>query len=226
MISTTNFIDIDVKKYPRPINIDTLYVDGVKSDLSPRKYVYNFTGCKKNIHKCIDKSDTIHSRTHNLVVWLIAPIGRGSLVLPHCYVMDDPENYDELHMIVIDSVIEQNALNIAVLVVQSIDNMLLGRCYIFSTLPVKRTSLENKIEKFISLNQTLPYFPHIIAFPHRLPIIVKKTSEDNCVICLTNERTHAFIPCGHLCVCDECEPADNRCPLCRSKSSGAYKIWK
>lgn len=34
-----------------------------------------------------------------------------------------------------------------------------------------------------------------------------------CVICLSKQRTLAAIPCGHLCLCDECEKV-LRCPIC------------
>jgi len=46
-------------------------------------------------------------------------------------------------------------------------------------------------------------------------------SQRNCVICLTEPRSTALMPCGHFCVCYECgaslrlAPARNRCPLCR-----------
>ncbi|XP_053663341.1 uncharacterized protein LOC128712474 [Anopheles marshallii] len=41
-----------------------------------------------------------------------------------------------------------------------------------------------------------------------------------CIICQENERTVAFIPCEHLCVCKVCARIliyyDPKCPLCRS----------
>lgn len=44
--------------------------------------------------------------------------------------------------------------------------------------------------------------------------------EDNsCVICLTEGRTHAVIPCGHRCLCSYCAEAfqkqSSTCPLCQ-----------
>jgi hypothetical protein len=52
-----------------------------------------------------------------------------------------------------------------------------------------------------------------------------------CVVCLQEERTHAFVPCGHLCVCVECSVLSHRqagglkCPLCRKKSFLVMKVF-
>ena len=47
-----------------------------------------------------------------------------------------------------------------------------------------------------------------------------------CVICIDSERTHAFVPCGHRCVCDLCSrvvPAT--CPLCRKPVKSRMRIY-
>jgi len=51
--------------------------------------------------------------------------------------------------------------------------------------------------------------------------------DDTCVICLTQLRTHAFIPCGHKCVCKDCSDKlkDKKCPICRVKSSSVIKVF-
>ena len=28
--------------------------------------------------------------------------------------------------------------------------------------------------------------------------------EETCVVCLEKERTHCYIPCGHICICHDC----------------------
>lgn len=43
---------------------------------------------------------------------------------------------------------------------------------------------------------------------------------DLCVVCLSSTKTHAFLPCGHRCVCAECgsavaDQASAACPICR-----------
>ena len=52
-----------------------------------------------------------------------------------------------------------------------------------------------------------------------------------CVVCQVHKRTHAFIPCGHLCVCDECADAVMRvtavpvCPMCRAHHVHTLRIF-
>lgn len=48
-----------------------------------------------------------------------------------------------------------------------------------------------------------------------------------CLICYTEEKTHAFIPCGHLCMCEECNKKynDDKCIICRQEYSIPYKIY-
>ena len=40
-----------------------------------------------------------------------------------------------------------------------------------------------------------------------------------CVVCLASERSHAFVPCGHRCVCHLCGVSvvhsERQCPICR-----------
>ena len=48
-----------------------------------------------------------------------------------------------------------------------------------------------------------------------------------CVVCLDNIANHAFIPCGHLSVCESCSSFDfkNQCPVCRVDIVNICKIW-
>lgn len=45
-----------------------------------------------------------------------------------------------------------------------------------------------------------------------------------CVICLTDPRDTAVLPCNHLCVCKDCagcvSAGDAKCPICRGKVTG------
>ncbi|RUP09026.1 hypothetical protein BC936DRAFT_140102 [Jimgerdemannia flammicorona] len=66
-----------------------------------------------------------------------------------------------------------------------------------------------------------------------------KEAAVNCVVCMTNSREMAFVPCGHYCVCIECSanfthtPADGgrnmrskeKCPLCRQEVFDVMKIY-
>ena len=74
-----------------------------------------------------------------------------------------------------------------------------------------------------------------LQFPPSVPGVgaAASAAEDdsaNCVVCLTEAKTHACVPCGHLCLCAGCTDllkmdASRRsrgrgrkpaCPLCRS----------
>ena len=53
---------------------------------------------------------------------------------------------------------------------------------------------------------------------------------EECVVCLDVPRSHAMVPCGHLCVCENCaeeirgfrSPA---CPLCRKEAANVIRVF-
>lgn len=48
----------------------------------------------------------------------------------------------------------------------------------------------------------------------------KDRPESLCSICLTDESTHAFVPCGHKAVCGDCSERNySECPVCRQQLS-------
>ncbi|CAF3354276.1 unnamed protein product [Rotaria sp. Silwood2] len=51
-----------------------------------------------------------------------------------------------------------------------------------------------------------------------------KQSLDECLICLTEEKQLACIPCGHLCACVPCGYALKSCPICRQKIQSFMRI--
>jgi len=48
-----------------------------------------------------------------------------------------------------------------------------------------------------------------------------------CVLCLTNPRTHCFVPCGHVCLCSACCASqhnfDGKCLVCRAKFTTIFR---
>ena len=56
--------------------------------------------------------------------------------------------------------------------------------------------------------------------------------EGECVVCLDAKTTHAFMACGHMCVCQGCaENLSSRrgpalCPTCRTPSEKIMKIFR
>ena len=50
-----------------------------------------------------------------------------------------------------------------------------------------------------------------------------------CVVCKESRKEYAFLPCGHMCVCEGCaaliQGQDRTCPLCRGVSTFIMKIF-
>ncbi|XP_067210206.1 uncharacterized protein [Linepithema humile] len=56
----------------------------------------------------------------------------------------------------------------------------------------------------------------------------EECTKDICTVCLINERTHAFIPCGHLACCFLCieRLEADRCPICNVTYDNYVRIRK
>lgn len=49
-------------------------------------------------------------------------------------------------------------------------------------------------------------------------------SEDNeCVICMSEEKSIIFMPCGHYYVCGVCSLRIKHCPICRTRITNTIK---
>lgn len=49
-----------------------------------------------------------------------------------------------------------------------------------------------------------------------------------CVVCMDEVPTHAFIPCGHRCVCEDCSSSfspGSPCPICQGKCQMIMRIY-
>jgi len=49
--------------------------------------------------------------------------------------------------------------------------------------------------------------------------------ERSCKICLEKEASIVFLPCGHLCSCENCAPALSVCAVCRAPIQGLVKTY-
>ena len=51
----------------------------------------------------------------------------------------------------------------------------------------------------------------------------------DCVVCLNEQRSHIFGPCGHYCVCKECceiiMNSSQSCPLCRNGCAMSMRVF-
>jgi len=50
--------------------------------------------------------------------------------------------------------------------------------------------------------------------------------EDICVVCMTKPKTHVLLKCRHLCLCDICGFALNKCPICRESYNPDTDLFK
>ena len=47
-----------------------------------------------------------------------------------------------------------------------------------------------------------------------------------CVVCITQLRSHIIIPCGHMCLCQECAPlVQHTCPMCREPVNSTVRVY-
>ena len=49
--------------------------------------------------------------------------------------------------------------------------------------------------------------------------------DEECVVCLENQRTTALIPCGHRAVCNTCARDMKECPLCRAAVTSTQRVF-
>jgi hypothetical protein len=47
----------------------------------------------------------------------------------------------------------------------------------------------------------------------------------SCVVCMDSKRTHAIIPCGHYCLCENCINIVNTCPMCNGPKTSSIKVY-
>ena len=55
---------------------------------------------------------------------------------------------------------------------------------------------------------------------------VMSSIQNKCVVCLTHDPDVVLLPCGHLCLCEGCAGAIDRCPLCRRDVQEAKRVYR
>ena len=50
-------------------------------------------------------------------------------------------------------------------------------------------------------------------------------SAPECVVCMSAPASHAFVPCGHRCVCYECGCVLDECALCRAPAQHLLRVY-
>ena len=57
---------------------------------------------------------------------------------------------------------------------------------------------------------------------------VDDNSEAECCVCLSAPNSHVCVPCGHKCLCGDCQAAigaTGECPICKSKITMVMKVY-
>jgi hypothetical protein len=55
---------------------------------------------------------------------------------------------------------------------------------------------------------------------------IQTTEPLECVVCLDAMKTHAIVPCGHLCLCESCSTRiRTKCPICTRSITDIIKIY-
>lgn len=75
-------------------------------------------------------------------------------------------------------------------------------------------------------NKSDPKDTKILSESHALLEENKQLKDQTCCkICIEQEVSIVFLPCGHLCACVECAPALKLCPICRTMIKGSVKAY-
>ena len=53
----------------------------------------------------------------------------------------------------------------------------------------------------------------------------RSEGRDLCVVCWTEQRTHAIVPCFHMCSCVRCGTRLDSCPICRLAKLDLQRIY-
>lgn len=57
------------------------------------------------------------------------------------------------------------------------------------------------------------------------PPLPQAISPNTCVVCQFRATRYAVLPCGHLCLCEECQDHMSSCPICRGEAKNIVRIW-
>lgn len=85
--------------------------------------------------------------------------------------------------------------------------------------PVFNAISEMELQRMARELEDIPIIPinNTIALPRQI---------NCCDICLSNQKTHACLPCGHKCLCSDCAvEISDRCPICNTLIINIIRIF-
>eukprot|EP01083_Nonionella_stella_P301239 1032241_1 len=89
--------------------------------------------------------------------------------------------------------------------------------------------LQKRIDELENANQSIISEKQLLSeqCENMKQLVENKEQELECVVCLEKSRSHVCVPCGHLCICQDCVSLINeQCPLCRKKCDNIIKVFK
>ncbi len=87
------------------------------------------------------------------------------------------------------------------------------------------------LQRSLPPSRSPPTLKREAATQEEAAVSAERTDQEDalCVVCMDLPNTHAFVPCGHRCVCAECSQpilqSSARCPVCRAHVTQAIKIF-
>ena len=92
-----------------------------------------------------------------------------------------------------------------------------------------KTDYENvELENHKIKTEILPTMEKFVKKYQKLEVKTKELEERNlCKVCMEAEICFVFLPCGHLCTCENCAVNGNLkdCPICRVKIEKRNKTF-
>ena len=85
-------------------------------------------------------------------------------------------------------------------------------------------AMELKYNEF-KIQSDLMKEKHIEAMDKLKKQLNEALTQKECVICLDNKLSRCCVPCGHLCLCEECEGIDGKCPICQTNYDSLQRIY-
>lgn len=89
-----------------------------------------------------------------------------------------------------------------------------------------RAEIERKAFNMVDIDEEKN---KIIEFKEELRV---RATGMQCVVCIDRPASHAFLPCGHRCICEKCSVhmkrewhGGKRCPMCKKKAKSVLQIY-
>ncbi|XP_057347160.1 baculoviral IAP repeat-containing protein 3 isoform X2 [Manis pentadactyla] len=107
-----------------------------------------------------------------------------------------------------------------------IDTILVKGNFAASIFKNSLQEIDPMLFKHLFVQQDIKYIP--TEEVSDLPVeeqLRRLQEERTCKVCMDQEVSVVFIPCGHLVVCKDCAPSLRKCPICRGTVKGTVRTF-